>query len=46
MIKILDNIRVRELAAARVEASAPGTSQTPVRSLPTGRFQQPAMNRR
>ena len=48
LLKILDNIRVRELAAARAEAAVAlqAPSQAPLRSLPTGRFPQPAMKTR
>jgi hypothetical protein len=47
LLKILDNIRVQELAAARAEAAAlQHPSQAPLRSLPTGRFPEPAMKTR
>jgi hypothetical protein len=45
LLKILDTIRVRELAAARADAPVAlrEPSQTPLRALPPGRFPQPAM---
>lgn len=48
MLKVLDNIRVRELAEARAQAAAPAAEPAlaPVRSLPPGRLPQPAMRSR
>jgi len=48
MLKVLDNIRVRELAEARATAAAPDSSRpaVPVRGLPPGRLPQPAMRSR
>jgi hypothetical protein len=43
ILKLLDNIRVQELAAARAAAPAPEPSQSPVQRLTPGRFPQPAM---
>ncbi len=45
MLKILDTVRVRELAAAeaRNPKPAPEASKQPIRGLPPGRFPQPAM---
>jgi hypothetical protein len=47
MIKVLDNIRVSELAAVRAQApvALPEPAQARGRSLPPGRFPQPAMKR-
>jgi hypothetical protein len=42
LMKMLDNIRVRELAAAPLQDSV----KSPVRSMPLGRFPQPAMRTR
>lgn len=48
MLKVLDNIRVGELAAERVAvlAAVPESSPSPARRLPPGRFPQPAMKSR
>jgi hypothetical protein len=43
LLKILDTIRIRELATTRAETPLPEPSQSPVRSLPPGRFPQPSM---
>lgn len=43
MIKILDNIRVRELAEAKTRQQVQEPSGTPVRGLPPNRHPQPAM---
>jgi hypothetical protein len=43
MLKVLDNIRVRELAAARAATPTPEPSHVPFRSLPSDRFPRPAV---
>jgi hypothetical protein len=44
-LKVLDNIRVRELATAHIEAITPELVQAPIRSLPPGRTPQLAIKR-
>lgn len=46
ILKILDNIRVNELAAARVEAQAPTEQTTFTPTLPRGSLPMPAMRSR
>jgi hypothetical protein len=46
LLKILDTIRVRELAAARAAAPVPEPAQSPVQRLTPRRFPQPAMRSR
>ena len=46
MLKLLDNIRVREIAEARTEASVPQTESATVHNLSPGRFPQPSMKTR
>lgn len=46
LLKVVDNIRVRELAEARIQRQITDPSETPKHRMPAGRHPQPAMKTR